>query len=231
MAKSGNSKEQQKTAYTTPRADVFAMVPPAAMSILDVGCSNGALGQSLGRACPGRKVFGVEIDPAFAVEARRHLQDVVCADLNELDWCAFMPGVQFDCIIFADVLEHLIDPRRHLMEAQQRIRPGGCIVVSLPNIRHISSFFSIFIKGTFPLRERGIFDKTHMRWFTINDAKVLLASLGMTVAHTSYILRLGDQGGGMMNRLANRLPGSIQGFFFIREFLTYQFCLRAVSGQ
>ena len=231
MADSDNSTEQQKTAYTTPRADVSAMVPQAALSVLDVGCSNGALGESLCRACPGRQVFGIEIDPAFALQARRHLQQVVCADLNELDWAACLPGVQFDCIIFADVLEHLIDPRRHLMEAQRRLRPGGCIVVSLPNIRHVSSLYSIFIKGTFPLRERGIFDKTHMRWFTINDARRLVAGLGMRVAHTSYILRLGDRGGGMLNRIVNRLPRPIQGLFLIREFLTYQFCVCAVNGQ
>ncbi len=221
-----NTKEQREIAYTSPRPDVFAMVPTTALSVLDIGCSNGALGASLRHACRGRRVFGVEIDPAFAVEAQAILDQVICADLNELEWPVLTNGMQFDCIIFADVLEHLMDPRKHLLEAKRYLRPGGCIVVSLPNIRHISSFYSIFIKGTFPLRDRGIFDKTHLRWFTINDAKSLIAELGMSVVHTTFNLRMGDRGGGMMNRLANKY-GTILNFFLIREFLTYQFCLRA----
>jgi 2-polyprenyl-3-methyl-5-hydroxy-6-metoxy-1,4-benzoquinol methylase len=216
----------QTAAYTTPRPDVFAMVPASARAILDVGCSNGSLGASLRRASSGRLVFGVEIDPAFAAEARGRLDHVACADLNQWDWDGFMPGQQFDCIIFADVLEHVIAPGSHLMAAQRRLSSGGCIVISLPNIRHLSSFHSIFLKGTFPQRERGIFDRTHLRWFTIQDARDLIATQGMRVDAISYALRVGDLGGGVLNRLLNRMPASFQRFGLVRELLTYQFCLR-----
>lgn len=220
--------EQRTSAYTTPRPDVSAMVPMSALTVLDVGCSNGALGASLRSAKNGRKVFGVEIDPIFAQEAEKYLDLVVCADLNKFQWANFMPGTEFDCIVFADVLEHVNDPTHQLSQAKLRLRTGGSIVVSLPNIRHISSFYSIFVKGTFPLRNRGIFDRTHLRWFTINDANALMTELGMSVDDISYNIRLGDQGGGILNRIANRLLGPIQTFFPIREFLTYQFCLQAV---
>ncbi|WP_170942066.1 class I SAM-dependent methyltransferase [Noviherbaspirillum denitrificans] len=223
--------EQRNAAYTTPRPDVFALVPSTALRVLDVGCSNGALGASLRMAREGRKVFGVEIDPSFAAEAEHHLDHVTCADLNELDWTALLPGTMFDCIIFADVLEHLLEPRNHLLKAKQRLQPGGCIVISLPNIRHISSFYSIFIRGTFPSRSRGIFDRTHLRWFTISDAIRLVTELGMHVDQSSYVIRLGDQGGGIWNRLAIKVLGPIQHFFPIREFLTYQFCLRLIAAK
>lgn len=219
------------TAYTTPRPDVFAMVPTNAISILDVGCSNGVLGASLRNALDGRKVFGVEIDAAFADEARGRLDHVACADLNQFEWASFMPGQEFDCIIFADVLEHLIEPHTHLQAAQRRLRRGGCIVISLPNIRHISAFYSIFLNGTFPLRDRGIFDKTHLRWFTIKDAKTMIEKIGMHVEDIAYALRIGDAGGGIMNRAANKLPGPVKRFVFVREFLTYQFCLRVVTSK
>jgi 2-polyprenyl-3-methyl-5-hydroxy-6-metoxy-1,4-benzoquinol methylase len=205
------------------------MVPPSAMRILDIGCSNGALGASLRKACPTRKVVGIEGNAGFAAEAERHLDLVMCADLNRFDWSTAMNDMRFDCIIFADVLEHLVDPGRHIVEAQRFLQPGGCIVISLPNIRHASSLYSIFIKGTFPRRDRGIFDKTHLRWFTIQDAKALIADAGMRVDDISYSLRLGDKGGGMMNRIVNRAFSPIQQFYPVREFLTYQFCLRAVK--
>ena len=140
---------QRDAAYTTPRPDIFELVPSTARDVLDVGCSNGALGRSLKRALPGRQVSGIEFDASFAKEASEHLDRVVHADVNVLDWRATMGESRFDCIVFADVLEHLIDPQRCLAHARQQLRPGGCIVISLPNIRHLSSIGTIFIGGRF----------------------------------------------------------------------------------
>lgn len=218
---------QRDAAYTTPRPDIFELVPSTARDVLDVGCSNGALGRSLKQALPGRQVSGIEFDASFAKEASEHLDRVVHADVNVLDWRATMGESRFDCIVFADVLEHLIDPQRCLAHARQQLRPGGCIVISLPNIRHLSSIRAIFVGGRFPRRDRGIFDRTHLRWFTIADANELVTASGLRVAAFSQALRWGDRGGGRVNRLLNRLPLAVQRFGPIREFLTYQICLRA----
>ena len=223
--------EAVRQAYTTPRPDVFGMVPYAAIAILDVGCSNGALGASLKFAQSGRRVCGIEMDADFALEAGTRIDRVICSDLNQFDWNVFANDTKFDCIIFADILEHLIDPEKHLKAARRFLQPGGCLVISLPNIRHISSFYSIFIKGTFPARDRGIFDRTHLRWFTIKDANRLLSSLEMRIDDSSYILRVGDQGGGIVNRIVNRFLGPVSRFYPVREFLTYQFCLRAIMAE
>ena len=218
---------QRDAAYTTPRPDVFAMVPLTARHVLDVGCSNGALGRSLRAAQPGRSVCGIEYDPLFAREAAAQLDHVVNADLNLLDWREAMAERSFDCIIFADVLEHLVDPQRCLLQARQHLQPGGCVVVSLPNIRHLSALRAIFLSGRFPQRDRGIFDRTHLRWLTIADAYSLLADAGFKVSARSLALRWGDRGGGPMNRLLNRLPTAMREWALVREFLTYQICLRA----
>ena len=218
---------QRDAAYTTPRPDVFEMVPPTARDILDVGCSNGALGRCLRAAQPGRSVCGIEFDTRFAHEAANHLDHVVNADLNLLDWREALAGRSFDCIIFADVLEHLVEPQHCLLQARQHLQPGGCVVVSLPNIRHLSALRAIYLGGRFPQRDRGIFDRTHLRWCTIADAHNLLAAAGLKVSSMSLALRWGDRGGGYMNRLLNRLPTAIQHWAPVREFLTYQMCLRA----
>lgn len=219
---------QRNAAYTTPRPDVFEMVPSSARHILDVGCSNGALGRSLMAAQPGRRVCGIEFDAVFAHEAANHLEHVINADLNGLNWRDVLVGRSFDCIIFADVLEHLVDPQRCLLHARQYLRPGGCVIVSLPNIRHLSALRAIVLGGHFPQRDRGIFDRTHLRWFTIADAYSLLGNSGLKVSTVSPTLRWGDRGGGRMNRLLNRLPTTVQRWLPVREFLTYQICLRAV---
>lgn len=224
MLATGSGRQQS---YTTPRPDVAALVPAGARAILDVGCSNGALGRSLMAQVPGRVLCGIEADASFIAEAQREFELLVHADLNLLDWDAALAGRRFDCIIFADVLEHLVDPLRSLDQARAHLAPGGVLVVSLPNVRHLSALAAIFVGGRFPRRERGIFDRTHLRWFTIADGHALLAEAGLQVTAMNQALRWGDRGGGRMNRLLNRLPGPLRRWGPLRELLTYQFTLRA----
>ena len=96
----------RESAYTTPRADVSALVPREAMRILDVGCSNGALGASLRAEVAGRRVVGIELDAGFARQAALLLDRVEQADLDAFDWSVGLGDERFDCIVFADVLEH-----------------------------------------------------------------------------------------------------------------------------
>jgi SAM-dependent methyltransferase len=175
----------------------------------------------------GRTVVGIEREPAFAQVAANSLDEVICADLEKFDWESALNGRTFDCIIFADVLEHLVDPFRHLASARDHLCSGGVVVISLPNVRHLSVLFSVFLRGTFPRRDRGIFDDSHLRWFTLSDACECLNSVGLDAESRGYNLRWGDRGGGRVNRLLNRLPHWLASCFPLREFLTYQFCIRA----
>lgn len=205
------------------------MVPPAALTVLDIGCSNGALGASIRDASPGRYVVGVEVDPTFVVEAKRRLDRVICADLNAIEWSKTFCDQKFDCIIFADVLEHLADPFRHVLEAHRFLHPGGCIIISLPNIRHISALYAIFFQGRFPRRERGIFDKSHLRWFTVADAIGLVEKSGMKVVEKNYSLRFTDKGNGKVDNFLRKHTTLLAKFYFFREFFSYQVCLRSVK--
>ena len=219
--------KQREFAYTTPRPDIFALVPSIALSVLDVGCSNGALGASLKAAQNSRSVWGIEYDRQLSNEAVSRLDRVILGDLNQFDWDVELGTTQFDCIIFADVLEHLVNPALCLSQACSHLYPGGSVIVSLPNIRHLSSLHAIFIDGHFPRRDRGIFDRTHLRWFTIEDGRQLLLNSGLQIIEENLALRWGDIGGGRLNRALNRLPKRVQNFTPIRELLTYQTCFRA----
>lgn len=214
-------------AYTSPRPDVSSMVPKTAINVLDVGCSNGSLGKSLKAVMSCRKVIGIEFDENLCMQAKKYIDEVIEADLNDFHWCDAFRNIKFDAIIFADVLEHLIDPERHLIAAKKYLEDDGCIIISLPNIRHVSSFYSIFINGTFPKRERGIFDKTHLRWFTYRDAKDFIERNGLVVDEVYCNLRWRDLPGGRSNKLIRQVFDPVQRVGLIREFLTYQFCIRA----
>jgi len=76
-------------------------------------------------------------------------------------------------------LEHLNNPLQVLKELKELLKSNGKIIISLPNIAHIELFIQIYIKGTWPKNERGIFDKTHLRWFTRKDVFELITASGL----------------------------------------------------
>lgn len=88
----------------------------------------------------------------------------------------------FDYIVCADVLEHLIDPWIVLSDLVSFLKPGGRIMVSLPNVRHWSIWLPLILRGHWEYRESGIMDRTHLRFFTRFSAIELLNNAGGDVA-------------------------------------------------
>jgi len=164
--------------YSQPRADVAALVPDNAQRVLDVGCGFGALGRELTARKP-RIMHGIERNAAAA----RHLQDVYQryvigdgeAGLEELR------GERYDCIVFADVLEHLVDPWAVLKKASQMLAPGGAVVASIPNVRNIAVLFNLALRGRWRYEDSGLLDRTHLRFFTRTEIYELYASAGLTI--------------------------------------------------
>jgi 2-polyprenyl-3-methyl-5-hydroxy-6-metoxy-1,4-benzoquinol methylase len=175
-------RQRRRSAYETARPDIQALVPPTARSVLDVGCASGALGEAL-KAHGAERVVGIELDPELAADARGRLDDVVEGDVAAV---LSEPGGlgSFDCVIAADVLEHLADPWAALRHAVSLLEPGGSAVVSLPNVRNHEMFWSVAVRGRWPRREHGVFDRTHLNWFTLADARELLEGAGLEVTRT-----------------------------------------------
>jgi SAM-dependent methyltransferase len=170
--------------YVQERPDAAALVPPGCRRVLEVGCGAGGLGRLLkARGC---HVTGVELVPEAAEAARAHLDHVVTADV-EADGLPFAPG-SFDAVIFADVLEHLIDPWRVLREAADLLAPGGCVVASIPNVQHWDVLWRL-ARGRWDYRERGIQDRGHLRFFTLSGIRRLFAQAGLTVERVEHRYR------------------------------------------
>ena len=106
---------------------------------------------------------------------------------------------RFDCIVAADVLEHLADPWTALREACGLLEPGGTVVVSLPNVRFFEVFWELGVRGRWPRRDHGIFDATHLRWFTLRDARDLLEGAGLRVDEVRPQIRV-RRGGSRLDR-------------------------------
>jgi len=219
---------ERKAAYTHVRQDIVALVPSEARKVLDLGCSDGTNGAVLKQLKPDRQVMGVEYSAELAAIASSRLDRVVHGSLDDERTLDALAAMRFDCVICADVLEHLVQPWATLRRLGPLLEPGATIVISLPNIRHISALMAIFWHGTFPRRNRGLFDDTHLRWFTLRNARELLGEAGFEIEVLRCALRVGDKGGGRINRLLNRWLGpTAPKIAPVREFLTYQFELRA----
>jgi glycosyltransferase involved in cell wall biosynthesis len=147
--------------------------PPAAR-ILDLGCSDGQLGEQI--RLLGHEVIGVD-----AVEhqgARERLNGFVVSDLN----VGIPPtvGRGYDVVLAADVIEHVRHPGRLLVDARQCLQEGGSIIASVPNFGHWYPRVRV-ATGTFDYDRRGILDEGHVRFFTRRSFERLAAGAGLEV--------------------------------------------------
>ncbi len=170
--------------YDQARPEVAALVPAECHRVLDVGCGQGALGQLL--KARGHHVTGLELIPEAAAGARSRL-DAVCVGDVEVDGFPFAPQ-SFEAIVFADVLEHLVDPWRVLREAAELLTSGGVIVASVPNLQNGAILWRL-IRGRWEYRERGIADFGHLRFFTLHTLRSLFAQAGLTIEYVGYRYR------------------------------------------
>jgi 2-polyprenyl-3-methyl-5-hydroxy-6-metoxy-1,4-benzoquinol methylase len=164
--------------FAQSRPEMARFVPATAKRILDVGCGEGSFSSRLKEKL-GAEVWGIELVPTIADVARARLDRVLCGDvMQQLEQ---VPDHYFDCAIFNDVIEHLVDPYRMLVAMKQKLARGGVVVCSIPNIRYFRNLFDIVICGQFRYQEGGILDKTHLRFFTKKSIIEMFESLGYRI--------------------------------------------------
>jgi SAM-dependent methyltransferase len=147
--------------------------------VLDVGCGPGWLAQALRDR--GHHVVGVDMVAYDGVDQRT--DHFICADLD-----AGLPtdtGEPFDVVIAADVLEHVRDSERLLRDLVSRLADGGVVLASVPNISHWYPRTRIAL-GFFGYDQRGILDRTHLRFFTRRSFVQLVGRTGLTVNSTRH---------------------------------------------
>ncbi len=142
---------------------------------LDVGAADGLLSRHLTAA--GWRVVAIEGDPTMAREGSSHCERMVVADLEKP-----LPvlGEPFDLIVYGDVLEHLKDPLGVLQMLNRTLAPDGRVLVSVPNIAHFWVRLNLLV-GRFEYADRGILDRTHLRFFTRRSLHRLLQDAGLEV--------------------------------------------------
>lgn len=158
--------------------DLLALLPQSAGRVLDVGCGTGRLGEAIKAGAPGTVVHGLDRAAVPLAEAAARLDRVFEADLD-----VGLPELAgpYDAILCGDVLEHLADPWTRLEDLTALLAPGGCVVASLPNVRHYAVVRDLLFRGRFRYRDKGILDRTHLRFFTLDSMRDLLAQAGLEI--------------------------------------------------
>jgi 2-polyprenyl-3-methyl-5-hydroxy-6-metoxy-1,4-benzoquinol methylase len=159
---------------------------PGIKTVLSVGCAQGGTEKILIDRY-GKTVYGIELNKKAAEVAAKNGVCIIGDDANKIDPSKIK--LVFDCIIFADILEHLYDPLDILKRCTTLLREGGIVCISIPNFRHYSVLYSLFIRGLIHYRDAGILDRTHLRITTRKMAIEWLETCGLRLQVVGYIFQ------------------------------------------
>ena len=152
--------------YQNTRPEVFPFLPAPYKTVLERGCGEGGFIENLNSDC---EVWGVEADEISAGAALGKFHTLLPGNYSEV--ANQLPNRYFDLVICNDVIEHMTDHDAFLASIKDKIKTNGCIVASVPNVRHYKNLFELFVKKDWQYQDHGILDTTHFRFFTAKSLK------------------------------------------------------------
>jgi 2-polyprenyl-3-methyl-5-hydroxy-6-metoxy-1,4-benzoquinol methylase len=213
-------KEKQKGYFSSARRDTLDLIPVFSQRVLEIGCGSGQTLEMLKEKKLCAETVGIELFASAADEARHRVDAIYCLDV-EKDPLPEHIG-KFDLILILDVLEHLVDPWSFLIRLKEKcLAEDGRVIISVPNARHFALVLPL-LRGRFDYLERGILDKTHLRFFTKDSAIKMLkaASLDIeAIKATSLDISLNS---GKLNAVT---------FGLLSGFITSQYIFRAAANH
>lgn len=194
------------------------------LSILDIGCACGGNFIFIKEKNPKANLYGVELNP-YAAEIASCFANVSNYNIEKnetLFWTT-----KFDYIIMGDVLEHLHEPLQTLKNLKRFLKPKGCLVVSIPNVMHIS-VLSDLLQGKWTYQDAGILDRTHLRFFTRHEIEKMFLDIDLPIIKMAYnSVDVTPEQDNLKESLLN-LPGVIKDY---EQFDAYQWVVIAQNKE
>ena len=187
---------------------------PKSAVVVDLGCGSGALLERISRAFPDAKLVGLDVEPAALAIATKRLPSAQF-ELVDLDQAATpQHGKTADAVVCSEVIEHLETPRRALMLANELLRPGGRLIVTVP---------------AGPMND---FDRAigHRKHYTVKELAELLSAAGFEDVqaagwgfpfHTLFRLALAIRPGATEQFTDEKIGGVHRALFAILNALFY----------
>jgi SAM-dependent methyltransferase len=219
---------EQTPVHEQHNPDLLSLMPPTARTVVEIGCSAGALAREYKKSNPACRYIGIEVAPDYARLAQRYCDIVYELDIERADEAYLRGCLLADCWVFGDSLEHLNDPWALLERIRRIIPEHGSVCACIPNAQHWSVQARLNC-GELRYEKTGLLDRTHLRWFTRITIMEMFQQAGFKiVAGASRIFNMPDR-----KKLlpAIRLMASSVGAdpeLAVKDALPFQYVLRAV---
>ncbi|MEI7525267.1 MAG: class I SAM-dependent methyltransferase [Mariniphaga sp.] len=161
--------------YGYSRSEMLEFIPLNVKTVLDIGCGQGLFLKNI-KEITNAETWGVEIIPEIAEKATINTDKLLIGKIELL--YSEIPDSYFDCILFNDVLEHLIEPTEVLMRIKSKLSDNGIIIASIPNVRFFFNLYELIFKKDWEYKDSGILDSTHLRFFTQKSMKRMFETAG-----------------------------------------------------
>ena len=197
------------------RLDIYRMIPSDGQIIGSIGCGRGATEARI--VAEGREVHGVDVAPEAIEAAAKRLTSA--RQISPSDFAPFEPN-SLDGLILADVIEHIPEAWTVLARYVEAVKPGGWVVISVPNMRYIGALSTFVLGGDWPEYPQGIFDRTHIQVMTHKRLArwCNTAGLEMEKEYDAYDFRF-------MRRNIHRVI-NLASFKLLKSFLYFQIQVR-----
>lgn len=160
---------------------ILQMVKPNT-KVLEFGPAAGRMTKLLKEK--GCRVFIVECVKEAYEHALQYAEQGICGNLEDFTWKKWR-NEKFDYIIFADVLEHLKEPRKVLRETNALLDECGSVLISVPNVAHNDILVKLY-NNAFDYTDIGLLDETHLHLFAENSLDSLLVDTGYQIVTKQY---------------------------------------------
>jgi 2-polyprenyl-3-methyl-5-hydroxy-6-metoxy-1,4-benzoquinol methylase len=165
---------------------IVALIPPGS-TVLDVGTGSGALGRYLNSA-GGFTVDGLTYNAEEAALAQPHYRLVQTLDLEKESLLQAVGESRYDVVVCADVLEHLRNAGSVLQAMAALLKPGGRVLISLPNVTHMGVLLEL-MAGRFVRTQEGLLDSTHVHFMDRAGLNTLVEQAGFSVVSEDAVTR------------------------------------------
>jgi 2-polyprenyl-3-methyl-5-hydroxy-6-metoxy-1,4-benzoquinol methylase len=169
---------QVDTSLNTSTGIILNKIKPGS-TVLEFGCATGRMTRYMKEVLNCR-VYIVEYEKSAFDIAMQYAEDGVCDDILTLSWLEQFADIRFDSIIFADVLEHLTDPKKALMHVSRLLKENGSVYISIPNITHNDIILKAY-DNHFDYTKTGLLDDTHVHFWGYENLKSLTEKTDLNI--------------------------------------------------
>lgn len=155
--------------------------------VLDVGAGSGALGRAL-KLHKNCRVHGLSYNAAEVSLLHGNYDVAVQVNLEEEPLPETISEHRYDFVVCADVLEHLKNAQAILARLMALLKPGGRLILSVPNVSHASVLVCL-LNGRFVRTHEGLLDATHVHFFERQSLQAFCDAAGGQVVERDAVRR------------------------------------------